>query len=116
MVSCECTDGWSGSDCSEDLDSCEENPCYAGVQCIDQPPPEINATCGSCPPGLMGDGFKCYGKSVHVCPVRSGQVRSGQVRVHVQCIDQPPPTVNATCVSCPPGLMGDGFKCYGELI
>ncbi|XP_072047055.1 uncharacterized protein [Amphiura filiformis] len=60
VVSCICTPGWLGNDCSVDLDSCVENPCYPGVQCIDRPPPEVNATCGGCPSGLMGDGFKCF--------------------------------------------------------
>ncbi|XP_072020294.1 uncharacterized protein [Amphiura filiformis] len=60
VVSCICTPGWAGSNCSVDLDSCEENPCYPGVQCIDLPPPEVNATCGSCPPGLDGNGFTCF--------------------------------------------------------
>ncbi|XP_072047059.1 mucin-like protein [Amphiura filiformis] len=60
VVSCICTPGWFGNDCSVELDSCTENPCYPGVQCIDLPPPEVNAACGNCPNGLMGDGFTCY--------------------------------------------------------
>ena len=62
VVSCMCTPGWIGDDCSIDLDSCEENPCYPEVDCIDLPPPEVNATCGDCPTGLMGDGFRCFGE------------------------------------------------------
>ena len=61
VVTCICTEGWLGDDCSVDHDSCEEKPCYPGVQCIDQPPPATMAECGNCPPGLLGDGFKCFG-------------------------------------------------------
>ena len=26
---CECTEGWTGELCDEDIDGCAENPCYA---------------------------------------------------------------------------------------
>ncbi|CAM9361592.1 unnamed protein product [Lampetra planeri] len=47
-VTCQCEDGWSGIDCSEDVDECSKNPC---------PPP--SASCSNapgsfackCPPG-----------------------------------------------------------------
>ncbi|XP_071942282.1 uncharacterized protein [Antedon mediterranea] len=60
VVSCECTLAWTGFDCSEDYDACLEEPCYPGVICRDAIAPLVNVTCGSCPNGLSGNGYKCY--------------------------------------------------------
>ncbi|XP_071944594.1 uncharacterized protein [Antedon mediterranea] len=60
VVQCDCLLAWTGSDCSEDFDACAEEPCYPGVICRDNVAPEANATCADCPPGLVGNGFKCY--------------------------------------------------------
>lgn len=32
----------------------------------------------------------------------------------VTCIDNPPPSTNATCGPCPAGYAGDGTTCAGE--
>ena len=36
---CECTPGWTGKVCEENLDECNANinPCLNGAQCIDTP-------------------------------------------------------------------------------
>ncbi|XP_071845759.1 uncharacterized protein [Apostichopus japonicus] len=60
VVVCNCTSGWTGDFCEKDLDACEDEPCYPGVSCFDEKPPSENATCGSCPENLVGDGFQCY--------------------------------------------------------
>ncbi|XP_033098103.1 uncharacterized protein LOC117102007 [Anneissia japonica] len=60
IVQCSCSLAWTGYDCSEDYNACIEEPCYPGVICIDNIAPAENATCGGCPTGLIGDGFKCY--------------------------------------------------------
>ena len=61
-VTCTCTAAYTGDDCSIDYDACLDNPCYPGVTCKDNVAPEVNATCGPCPFGLVGNGFKCFGK------------------------------------------------------
>ena len=61
-VTCTCPAAYSGDDCSEDFDACYNAPCYPGVTCKDNIAPDSNATCGPCPGGLIGNGFKCYGK------------------------------------------------------
>ncbi|XP_033095614.1 mucin-like protein [Anneissia japonica] len=60
IVECDCTPGYTGSDCRTDYDACEDNVCYPGVTCVDEPPPSETATCSKCPTGLEGDGFKCF--------------------------------------------------------
>ncbi|XP_071948055.1 uncharacterized protein [Antedon mediterranea] len=60
LVDCICTSAWSGADCSEDFDACSDDPCHPGVTCKDNLTPEVGNTCGNCPSGLIGDGFKCY--------------------------------------------------------
>ena len=63
---CACQDGYSGRFCDSNLDACEVSgqPCYAGVECVDLPPP-ANATgytCGPCPTGFTGNGAQCAGR------------------------------------------------------
>ncbi|XP_033122076.1 uncharacterized protein LOC117121084 [Anneissia japonica] len=60
VVACNCPAAWTGVDCSEDFNACLDSPCYPTVLCTDNPAPDPNATCDSCPEGLVGDGFKCY--------------------------------------------------------
>ncbi|KAJ8035710.1 Mucin-like protein [Holothuria leucospilota] len=60
VASCICPPAWTGDDCREDYDACLDDPCFPGVTCKDEIVPEANATCGQCPTGLVGNGFKCY--------------------------------------------------------
>ena len=64
-MSCECQGGYTGRFCDRDIDACEVNgqPCYAGVDCTDRPPPANSSgyICGPCPSGHTGDGAKCVG-------------------------------------------------------
>uniref|UniRef100_A0A8C4RBG3 Mucin-like protein n=1 Tax=Eptatretus burgeri TaxID=7764 RepID=A0A8C4RBG3_EPTBU len=60
VASCDCTQGYTGLDCSKDLNPCENNPCFPGVNCIDIPAPSLDFKCGSCPDGLSGNGSKCF--------------------------------------------------------
>uniref|UniRef100_A0A8C4R713 VWFD domain-containing protein n=1 Tax=Eptatretus burgeri TaxID=7764 RepID=A0A8C4R713_EPTBU len=60
VASCNCTQGYTGSNCSDDLDSCLDNPCFPGVNCTDFKAPLLGFNCSSCPPGLVGNGSKCF--------------------------------------------------------
>uniref|UniRef100_UPI00358E3B3D IgGFc-binding protein n=1 Tax=Myxine glutinosa TaxID=7769 RepID=UPI00358E3B3D len=60
VASCNCTQGYTGSNCSEDIDSCASNPCFPGVNCTDFKAPLLGFNCSSCPPGLVGNGTKCF--------------------------------------------------------
>ena len=53
---------YTGRFCEVDVDGCSEMTCFEGVQCTDNPAPQIGATCGPCPTGLQGDGMKCIGE------------------------------------------------------
>nr|XP_015213244.1 PREDICTED: von Willebrand factor D and EGF domain-containing protein [Lepisosteus oculatus] len=44
---------------SGDTSSCSSQPCFPGVRCFDRRPPETGFTCGSCPPGFVGNGHRC---------------------------------------------------------
>ena len=62
---------FSGQYCEEDRNGCSEVECYEGVECLDIPAPGTGAVCAACPPGLTGDGLKCYGikylSHLHAC-------------------------------------------------
>ncbi|XP_073483821.1 mucin-like protein [Aquarana catesbeiana] len=58
---CNCSSGWTGEFCTEDLNACLENSCFNTSSCIDNPAPNDSYTCSPCPDGLSGDGIKCYG-------------------------------------------------------
>ena len=62
VVVCTCTLAWSGDFCETDRDGCEDDPCFPGITCVDAIAPLEGNTCGPCPDGLVGDGFKCYGE------------------------------------------------------
>ena len=66
-LGCACQGGYAGRFCESDIDACEMNgqPCYAGVECIDLPPPAnvSGYTCGPCPSGYTGNGAQCAGGS-----------------------------------------------------
>ncbi|XP_026126642.1 neurogenic locus notch homolog protein 4-like [Carassius auratus] len=47
---CVCVNGWSGSECSENIDDCATKACAAGSACIDR----VASFSCSCPPGKTG--------------------------------------------------------------
>ncbi|KTF92353.1 hypothetical protein cypCar_00008339 [Cyprinus carpio] len=47
---CVCVNGWSGLDCSENIDDCAAEPCTTGSTCIDR----VASFVCSCPPGKTG--------------------------------------------------------------
>ncbi|XP_022101039.1 uncharacterized protein LOC110984815 isoform X2 [Acanthaster planci] len=60
VVVCACTLAWTGDFCETDRNGCEDDPCFPGITCVDALAPLEGNTCGPCPDGLEGDGFKCY--------------------------------------------------------
>ena len=52
---------FDGEFCEEDRNGCLDVVCYEGVDCLDIPAPGLGADCGPCPPGLTGNGSKCFG-------------------------------------------------------
>ena len=56
-----CHVAFDGDLCEEDRNGCLDVVCYEGVDCLDVPAPGMGAECDSCPPGLTGDGSKCFG-------------------------------------------------------
>uniref|UniRef100_A0A671KRM1 Si:ch73-281k2.5 n=1 Tax=Sinocyclocheilus anshuiensis TaxID=1608454 RepID=A0A671KRM1_9TELE len=47
---CVCVNGWSGPDCSENIDDCAAEPCTPGSTCIDR----VASFVCSCPPSKTG--------------------------------------------------------------
>ncbi|MEQ2203446.1 hypothetical protein XENOCAPTIV_030189 [Xenoophorus captivus] len=49
---------YEGLTCLEDINECEKNPCFPGVQCFNS----IGSfSCGPCPKGMLGNGTTCKG-------------------------------------------------------
>lgn len=46
---------------SRPVETCSTNPCFPGVQCVEE---RGRTRCGPCPPGYIGDGRRCQRKSV----------------------------------------------------
>ena len=55
---------FDGEFCEEDRNGCIDVVCSEGVDCFDVPAPGMGAECGPCPPGLTGNGSKCFGTSL----------------------------------------------------
>lgn len=51
--SCICKDGWTGEDCSENIDDCEMASCAKGATCIDR----VASFFCQCPYGRTGEEF-----------------------------------------------------------
>ncbi|KAJ8038780.1 Mucin-like protein [Holothuria leucospilota] len=62
VATCACTEGWAGDFCEDDFNACLDDPCFPGITCFDNEAPLTGNRCGdgTCPEGLIGDGFKCF--------------------------------------------------------
>lgn len=47
----------------EDVNECERNPCFPGVQCFNS---FGSYSCGLCPKGMLGNGTTCNGKMTQI--------------------------------------------------
>ncbi|KAK3864814.1 hypothetical protein Pcinc_029530 [Petrolisthes cinctipes] len=82
--------------CKPDLDPCQPNPCYPGVECRRGPE---GARCGPCPRNMVGDGRNCMpGTTCADRPCAQG----------VRCYDV---SDGYRCGPCPSGQTGDGHTC-----
>ncbi|XP_046546621.1 fibrillin-1-like [Haliotis rubra] len=64
LAACDCNTGWTGDDCSQNIDSCVSSPCFTGQNCTDLDPAQEVATgqgynCSACPDGYKAEGDKC---------------------------------------------------------
>lgn len=55
-TTCNCTGGWTGVNCSVDINECENNPCLNGGTCTD----EINNYMCECPDLFVGRNCETY--------------------------------------------------------
>ncbi|XP_043926723.1 mucin-4-like [Protopterus annectens] len=53
QATCQCINGYVGSNCQSQPDPCSSTSCYANVSCI------TAKDCGPCPTGLSGNGIHC---------------------------------------------------------
>ena len=62
----------AGSNCADDFDGCQDNPCRKHTNCTDLTPAEHVAqkkayTCSECPKGFYADdGETCIGSCDHI--------------------------------------------------
>ncbi|XP_078608665.1 uncharacterized protein LOC144880404 [Branchiostoma floridae x Branchiostoma japonicum] len=56
---CHCTDQYRGDYCEKEVDPCSYHPCFPGVECTNNTLLQKGYKCGSCPPGLVGNGETC---------------------------------------------------------
>ncbi|MFH4976923.1 hypothetical protein AB6A40_003632 [Gnathostoma spinigerum] len=123
---CECPTGFSGEFCSNDINECEGDPCFAGGTCVN--------TFGSfkclCPPGRQGtrceveddclvspclNGGRCVvGPNGYQCVCPAGYIssRCEVATTDCTCSDEFHICVNNTCI-CPAGYTGE--KCEKSL-
>jgi hypothetical protein len=75
-----------GQDAPEDIDSCEPEPCFAGVECTDLAPPDEGYICGPCPDGYEGDGETC--SDIPECETDNGGC--GELQTCIEVVGGPP--------------------------
>ncbi|KAK3286035.1 hypothetical protein CYMTET_6381 [Cymbomonas tetramitiformis] len=116
-----CPEGYRGDGVMgcEEIDGCEESPCYPGVHCEDIPAPGEDGVhvggyaCGACPTHMVGDGKTCMD---NMC---SSSYISGDCDPMVECTNDVDTPGGFVCGACPVGFTDehtgrDGTKCEDE--
>ncbi|XP_069582811.1 mucin-4-like [Ranitomeya imitator] len=91
VASCNCIDNYTGIFCHEQINPCSQG-CYINVSC------DPVKGCGSCPPGLSGDGLHCSDFdecSQNLCSANAA-CRNTLMSYHCTCMD---------------GYIGNGYEC-----
>ncbi|XP_078573326.1 uncharacterized protein LOC144860112 [Branchiostoma floridae x Branchiostoma japonicum] len=110
LAVCVCPTGFSGATCQTDVDACEGNPCFQGVECTDQPAPlapgQPGYTCGACPFEMVGNGESCA--DLNECMLDASDPRAHRC-VNADCVNTPG---SYSCV-CHAGFAkeGDSHTC-----
>lgn len=100
---CVCGPGYEGDGLTcTDIDGCDNEDCFGGVDCMDVPAPGEGYECGDCPPGYEGDGINCTDED---------GCAGAPCFMGVPCTDLPPPMSGFECGLCPVGYEGDGQMC-----
>ncbi|KAJ8046213.1 Nephronectin [Holothuria leucospilota] len=115
---CECKEGYHGNGDVCVLIStitCDDQPCFPGVECEDVPLPDSNDVgllltldiivlyqCGPCPPGYVGDGEMC--DDINECEIEPPITNC---HVNADCENRPGDYV---CM-CSDGFFGNGTHC-----
>ncbi|XP_076437271.1 cubilin-like isoform X2 [Babylonia areolata] len=107
---CICESGWTQSNtssdpaCDVDINECQTSSTHCSsdppVQCINLPG---SFTCGACPPGYTGNGFRC--NDINECEVNNGGC---SLLPRVDCINT---RGSRSCGPCPAGYQGNGQTC-----
>ncbi|XP_048460427.1 mucin-4-like isoform X2 [Rhincodon typus] len=91
-AACNCTAGFTGTNCQDKIEICQVVSCFPGVDCS-------SSGCGSCPRGLAGNGIRCI--DIDECNSNNSCSPNATCTNIVQ-------SYNCTCNS---GFSGNGTSC-----
>jgi hypothetical protein len=97
---CNCTSGWEGTDCDQDIDGCATNACVNG-SCEDVAAPGTGYTC-NCDPGYDGT----------LCDQDEDGCAGNQCANGSTCVDNVAPAIGYTC-DCLSGW--EGALCQNDI-
>eukprot|EP00232_Nephroselmis_pyriformis_P030277 CAMPEP_0182856724 /NCGR_PEP_ID=MMETSP0034_2-20130328/2611_1 /TAXON_ID=156128 /ORGANISM="Nephroselmis pyriformis, Strain CCMP717" /LENGTH=3059 /DNA_ID=CAMNT_0024987855 /DNA_START=82 /DNA_END=9261 /DNA_ORIENTATION=- len=110
-VETSCAPGYEGDPC-EEIDGCKNDPCFPGVECVDEKPPldlyqcgfpclgvEDGVECNRCPNGYFGNGTKEDCEDVDECA-------SSPCDPETTCTNG---MGDFSCSKCPDGFRGTGL-------
>ncbi|XP_059507113.1 uncharacterized protein LOC125457750 isoform X2 [Stegostoma tigrinum] len=130
-AACNCTAGFTGTNCQDKIETCQMVSCFPGVDCS-------SSGCGSCPRGLAGNGILCIDidecnssnscspnatctniVQSYDCTCNSGFSGNGTSCSVINPCDSSPCSPNADCTNtagnfsctCKQGFTGNGTSC-----